>query len=285
MKLFSRFALSTSLMVSCALPLSLAVTGCSGSAAPTAQTAQATSRAPVGKGTHGFVKLAGDALGDVDLRPDQRAEIEKLAQDAEARHAPLRTELRAVMLDIADQIERGSIDKAALRQKLDAALAKVDAGRPADEAALATLHGLLDDGQRAAFADALEARGKAKMEAHRERHPLLTLAKELDLTSEQRDTVKEAFRAAFEDAREHGRGAHEGHGRRGKAFLEAFKKPTFDPKAVGPEGPLAARAKAKEDAAFTVADKVLPVLSEAQRKTLARTIRARANAEEPSEAL
>ena len=29
--------------------------------------------------THGVVKLIGDALGEVALRPDQRTELEKLA--------------------------------------------------------------------------------------------------------------------------------------------------------------------------------------------------------------
>ena len=75
MKTFSRF----SLVLASTLALSLAATACSGTAAPTAQSAAATTRAPVAQGTHGIVKLAGDALGDVDLRPEQRPEIEKLA--------------------------------------------------------------------------------------------------------------------------------------------------------------------------------------------------------------
>jgi Spy/CpxP family protein refolding chaperone len=284
MKTFSRF----SLVLASTLALSLATTACSGTAAPTAQSAAATTRAPVAQGTHGIVKLAGAALGDVDLRPEQRTELEKLAVSSEARHAQLRTDLRAVMLDIADQIERGSIDKGSLKAKIDDAIAKIDKVRPDDQASLAKLHEILDDGQRAQFVDAFRERGKERVEAaHQGGHPLMTLARDLNLTSEQRDKIREAFRDGMHEARGES-GAHAwtggGHGRgNGNAMLEAFKEPTFDPKTVGPQGSLAERAKGKEEAAFGVAEKILPILSAEQRKTLANKIRARANTEDPSD--
>ena len=49
-----------------------------------------TTRAPVAQSTHGPLKLIGDALGDVPLTASQRAAIEKLAADTEARHAESR---------------------------------------------------------------------------------------------------------------------------------------------------------------------------------------------------
>lgn len=284
MKSFSRF----SLVLASTLALSLAATACSGTAAPTAQSAAATTRAPVAPGTHGIVKLAGEALGDVDLRPEQRAEIEKLAVSSEARHAQLRTDLRAVMLDIANQIEKGSLDKAAMKAKIDDAIVKIDKVRPDDQASLAKLHEILDDGQRAQFVDAFRERGKDRMEAHvKGGHPLMTLARDLNLTAEQRDKIRDAFREGMHEARGHGEGERHGWGGGGRghghAMLEAFKEPTFDPKTVGPQGSLAERAKGKEEAAFGVAEKILPILSAEQRKTLADKIRARANAEDPSD--
>jgi Spy/CpxP family protein refolding chaperone len=284
MKSFSR-----SLVLASTLALSLAATACSGTAAPTAQSAAATTRAPVAQGTHGIVKLAGEALGDVDLRPEQRAEIEKLAVSSEARHAQLRTDLRAVMLDIADQIEKGSIDKAAMKAKIDDAIVKIDKVRPDDQASLAKLHEILDDGQRAQFVDAFRERGKDRMEAHAHEkggHPLMTLARDLNLTAEQRDKIRDAFREGMREARGRGEGERHGWGGgrgHGHAMLEAFKEPTFDPKTVGPQGSLAERAKGKEEAAFGVAEKILPILSAEQRKTLADKIRARANAEDPAD--
>ncbi len=284
MKPFSRF----SLVLASTLALSLAATACSGTAAPTAQSAAATTRAPVAQGTHGIVKLAGEALGDVDLRPEQRAEIEKLAVSSEARHAQLRTDLRSVMLDIASQIEKGSLDKAAMKAKIDDAIVKIDKVRPDDQASLAKLHEILDDGQRAQFVDAFRERGKDRMEAHAHEkggHPLMALARDLNLTAEQRDKIRDAFRDGMREARGEGErlpwGAG-GHGR-GHAMLEAFKEPTFDPKTIGPQGSLAERAKGKEEAAFGVAEKILPILSAEQRKTVADKIRARANAEDPSD--
>ena len=276
------------------LALSLATAACSGTG-PTgtgasAQSASGTSRAPVGQSTHGVVKLAGEALGDVDLRPDQRVEIEKLAVDAEARHAQLRKDLRGVMLDIADQIEKGTVDKASLRPKIDVAMAKIDKVRPDDQLAMVKLHDVLDDAQRGQFVDAFRERGKEKMHAHHQGHPLMTLAHDLNLSSEQRDKIRDAVRDGMQEAREHGargehgRGArHNGRGQAGHDMLEAFKQPTFDPKTLAPQGSLAERAKGKEEAAFEVAEKILPILSAEQRKTLADKIRQRANAEDPTE--
>lgn len=296
MKSFSRIMLAST------LALSFAATACSSTAAPTAQTAAATTRAPVAQGTHGIVKLAGDALGDVDLRPEQRADAEKLAQAAETRHAQLRKDLRSLMLDIADQIEKGTVDKAGLKPKIDVAIAKIDQVRPEDQASLVKLHDLLDESQRTQFVDSFREHGKQRMEAHhRGGHPLLALAQEMNLTPEQRDKIRDAFRAGMQEARadgagkdgkdgkdgEHhhgGFGGHHGAGHGpGNAMLEAFKQPTFDPKTVGPQGSLADRAKGKEEVAFGVAEKVLPMLSTEQRKALADKIRARANAEDPSE--
>ncbi len=280
MNMFTRLATAST------LALALAATACSGATAPTAQTSAATTRAPVAQTSHGFVKLFGEALGDVDLRADQRVEIEKLAESAETRHTALRTELKAVMLDIADQVEKGTVDKASLKPKVDRAMSKIDEVRPLDQEALVKLHGLLDEGQRAAFVDALEQRGQKKMEEHKAGgHPMFALAKELDLSSDQRDKIRDAFRDAMQTARngegehEHGFRGHRGGGRH--AMLEAFKSPTFDPKTVGPQGSLAEKAKGKEDAAFAMAEKVLPILTAEQRKTLAAKIRARATSEDP----
>jgi Spy/CpxP family protein refolding chaperone len=299
MKSIRRFFLVPAL----AAVLALGATACSGaSTASTAQTAAATTRAPVAQGAHGFVKVAGEALGEVDLRPEQRAEIEKLAQAAEARHATVRAEVKALMLDVADQIEKGAVDRAALKPRLDQVIAKMDQVRPEDQASLVKLHDVLDDAQRAAFVDALRERGKQRMVgAHERGGGLFALGRDLGLTPEQGATIREAMRdgmramhgagetehAAGEAERgEHaGRGGHGWgghHGGGGRAMLEAFKQPKFDPSTVGPQGTFAERAKGKQEAAFAVAEKVLPVLTAEQRKTLAEKIRARANAEDPA---
>lgn len=288
--------------------LALGVTACSGAATTsTAQTAASTTRAPLAQSAHGFVKVAGEALGEVDLRPEQRAEIEKLAQAAEARHTTVRADVKALMLDVAAQVERGTIDRAALKPRVDQVIAKMDQARPQDEASLVKLHDVLDDGQRAAFVDALRERGKQRMQgAHQRGGGLFALGRELALTPEQGATIREAMRDGMRAMHgageaEPARGAdteragaaegdadgHRGHGwgghhARGRAMLEAFKQPKFDPSTLGPQGTLAERAKGKQEAALAVAEKVLPVLTAEQRKTLAGKIRARANMEDPA---
>ncbi len=288
MNVLSRIALAST------LALSLATTACGSSvdAAPAVQSAAAATRAPVAQGSHGIVKLVGEALGDVELRPDQRVEIEKLAKEADARHASMRAELRAVMLGVADQVERGAVDRASLTPKIDAAIAKVDQVRPLDRAAFVRLHGILDDAQRAAFVEALKARMHDRMAQHPLKHPLLAMANEIGLSSEQRDKIRDTFRASFPDFRGHegrgGPGGHEGPGARGgfghgRQVLEAFKQPNFDPDVIAPQGNLAEKAKARADGAFALAEKVLPLLTAEQRKLVAAKIRARASAEDPME--
>lgn len=125
---------------------------------PTAQTVQAATKAPFTVPAHGFVKASLDALGDVALRPDQRPQIEQLAKDAEARHVPVRQATEALMLAAADQVQAGTVDRAALQPKIDAVKAAMDAAKPADAAALEKLHSILDASQRGAFVDALKAK-------------------------------------------------------------------------------------------------------------------------------
>src|ERR1700723_3665958 len=106
-------------LVSLALVLAPAALGCGGtvSSEPPATAETATTRAPVAVNAHGPVKLFGDALGDVPLTTSQRAAVEQMATDAEARHAQVRTARQDLMTTLASQVEAGAIDRAALAPK------------------------------------------------------------------------------------------------------------------------------------------------------------------------
>ena len=121
-----------------------------------------STRAPVAQSAHGQVKLIGDALGDVPLTAAQRAELEQLATDAEARHAAARAAGKDMMLALAGQVEAGAIDRAALKAKVDAVSAALLASQPADRAGFQKLHDILGPDQRVAFVDAFEARAKER---------------------------------------------------------------------------------------------------------------------------
>jgi Spy/CpxP family protein refolding chaperone len=111
--------------------------GCGGSVtSEPPQTADtATTKAPIAVSAHGPVKLFGEALGDVPLTAAQRAQIEQLANDAEARHSDARAARKDLMTVLASQVQRGQIDRAALQPKLDGLTAALQKAQPGDRAA------------------------------------------------------------------------------------------------------------------------------------------------------
>src|SRR5947209_2008630 len=109
----NRMARVRNVMVATALAVgSFSIAACGGSVAEQPQTAQsAATKAPVAQNAHGPVKMIGAALGEVALRPEQRTEIEKLASDAEARHATGSTARKDLMEALAAQVDAGKIDR------------------------------------------------------------------------------------------------------------------------------------------------------------------------------
>ena len=157
MKNVRRLALAVALGAGC-----MAAVGCGGSVEQPQTQASAVSKAPVAPQAHGVVKLFGSALGEVALRPEQRSELEKLALAADARHATMADGKKDLMLAVADQVEKGSVDRTALQPKIDRIVADLEKGRPDDSAALARMHAILTPEQRNAFVDALESKFKSK---------------------------------------------------------------------------------------------------------------------------
>lgn len=271
--------------------LSAVAIGCGGSVEQPQTQASAVSKAPVAPQSHGVVKLVGDALGEVALRPDQRTELEKLAALADQRHAAMAGGKKDLMLALADQVEKGSIDRAALQPKLDRIVSDLEKVRPDDSAALARVHAILDPEQRNAFADALESRfkgghrggkhhGGEKGEAGQHgpmggMQAMKQLAEDLDLTDDQKSQIKDTLRSG-----------HDGHSFRemrenigqGKRVLDSFRSDTFDPAAAAPPpDKLRERAAAGTGRMIGIAEKVLPILTPEQRKLAADKLRTMAN--------
>jgi Spy/CpxP family protein refolding chaperone len=271
--------------------VALGAVACGGTVEHSPQTtSSALTKAPVGATTHGMVKVVGDALGEVNLRPDQRVELEKLAQDAEARHAPAAEHRKDVMLAFADQIEKGAIDRTVLTGKVDAVMADMEKVGVDDRSALVRVHDLLDSDQRNAFVDALEKQLKAKHDEHGPMQGfarMKQLADDLKLTDAQRSQIHDIMRESFKDM--HRDASGEGHppagrpgtmGARGFApgrhLMEAFREDKLDLSKMGP--PPAAKEMISTGAtrAMTVAEKVLPVLTPEQRTIAAEKLRAAA---------
>jgi Spy/CpxP family protein refolding chaperone len=256
-------------------------------------TASALTKAPVGTGTHGMVRVVGDALGEVNLRPDQRVELEKLAQDAEARHAPMVERRKEVMLAVADQIEQGAIDRAALQVKIDTIAADMDKVGTDDRSALVKLHDVLDGDQRNAFVDALEKQMKAKHGEHGMQRfaRMKQLADDLKLTDAQRSQIHDIMRESFKDMHQGGPGEQGHHvppgmiGARGyapgKHLLDAFREDKLDVSKMGPPHAAKEMIGAGATHVMTIAEKILPILTPEQRKIAADKLRTAAASGEP----
>lgn len=262
------------------------VVACGGSVeAP--QTAANTTKAPVGQSTHGFVKVAGEALAEVPLRNEQRTELEKIATEADQRHASMADGRKDLTNAIADQIEKGTIDRAALQPKIDRVVADFEKVRPADQAAMARVHAILDAEQRNAFVDALE---KKMHEARGEHHKggpgghgfghLMKLADDLKLTDAQRDQIKAVLRDAHKehakdgDHHRDGHKAHHGGPDGAKHGLEGFREDKWEPAAGGPQGDPKEHVAQGTTRMLGLAEKILPILTPEQRKIAADKLRA-----------
>jgi protein CpxP len=275
---------------------SLAAVGCGGSVEQPQTQASAATKAPVAPQSHGVVKLFGEALGEVSLRPEQRTELEKLAVAADQRHAAMADGKKDLMLALADQVEKGAIDKGALQPKIDRIVADLEKGRPDDAAALARVHAILDADQRNAFADALESKFKGKHhgkggdrgekgeKGEKGGHAghmggMMQLAADLKLSDEQKTQIKDALKNGHEGRDGHSfREMHQRMGE-GKKTLESFRSEKFDANSAVPAAEqVRARASEGTTRMLGFAEKVLPILTPEQRKIAAEKLRRMADA-------
>jgi Spy/CpxP family protein refolding chaperone len=277
MRSLSRFALPVSLV------LAVPALGCGGGvASEQAATAEsATTRAPVAENAHGPLKVVGEALGDVPLTAAQRAQVERLAADAEARHADARLARKDLMLAVAAQVQAGAIDRAALRLKVDALAAALTKAQPADRASFEQLHALLSADQRTAFVDALEARVGEHKGKMREGHPLRKWTDDMKLSDDQRTQIRAALHDRFRPM-VHGEGGEhlwEEEGHRGAKVLSAFKQDRFVMDEVAPARDIAQVAAQMTDHFLGLAETVLPLLTPEQRALAASKLREKAESD------
>jgi Spy/CpxP family protein refolding chaperone len=263
--------------------LAVFAAACSGSqdevSVKTASAAQTT--APLAVQAQGPARIVAEAFADVPLRPDQRAAVETLVKDADARHVQGHAAGKAFALALADQIERGSIDEAALKPNADAMRTAMEATRADDAAALQKLHDTLDASQREALVSAVKARMKQafhdRAKDHEGMNPMAQLRTELALTDDQVAQIKTAFHDQW---RAHRGDEHAGprpfdHHARGAKMFEGFVKDDFDAKAALPAPP-PDHANAGYEHMVTMAKTVLPILTPEQRTKAAAIVRARA---------
>jgi Spy/CpxP family protein refolding chaperone len=271
------------------LPLGVAlaapVLGCGGVAHAQASSPEPTSRAPVASNATGPLKVVGEALGDVPLTSSQRTRVEQLAADTEARHGEVRSARKDLALALADEVQAGRIDRAALAPRIDALGAALRKVQPADRAAFEQLHAILGSDQRVAFVDALEAHMGERASAWFHKGPLKQWADDLKLTDDQKTQIRTALKGRMAGAHEHGEDHHgrprlgDGGGQheRGAKVLAAFKQDRFVIDEVMPAKDVTKEVAHMSDRFLGIAEAVLPILTAEQRSLAAKKVRDRAD--------
>lgn len=299
-----------------ALGSSLAVLPACGSATTEpAQSAQSNlTRAPLAAATQlkGPERVIAQAFADVPLRPEQRSEIEQMFRDASTRHEPVQKAWTDFSLALAQQVDAGTIDKAALQPKIDAIAAERAKVQDQDRAAIERAHALLTPDQRVALIDSLEATFLEKGAAHVGAAQLgpqhiagdrvgpqgrgmgmKQWADDLKLTDDQRSKIEENMHAQFaaRGGDEHdGPGAADGHGERHHRFggmkehwdqfKAAFESDHFVMDEVAPKRDVQERAQKMSGHLIDMASAALPVLTPEQRTIAATKLREHAQAQE-----
>jgi Spy/CpxP family protein refolding chaperone len=267
MRSFSRWMAWGS--VAGALALTACASSTEGEAAAAAQAG--VSQDPPEVAHMNFVR---EALSKVSLRPDQQPVVDQLGKDAETRHQAIKSARQALRNAIADQVQAGKIDRAALKPQMDALLAAIDQSRPADRAAMMRLHDVLDKNQRGQFVDALEAQfhdrahgGRASIGHARQ------WASDLNLTDQQRDQIRTAVRSKFEGQREQMKEQWQATREQGRQMLESFRQDQFTLDANSPQ--LFGRDKIAGGVGKMIdfAEAAVPTLTPEQRVIAAQKIR------------
>lgn len=161
-----------------------------------AQSASSVCHAPTPTGPHGFVRLLDGALSDMKLEPKQTTAIEAIEKRAQASGEVLDEAARAVLLALADQIETGHVDLAALKSQLATYIAAREALSSTLRGALSGIHDVLDPVQRTRFAERLEQHLKQEAELYASPSWLNTWSSVLKLSDEQKQKIRGLFESA-----------------------------------------------------------------------------------------
>jgi Spy/CpxP family protein refolding chaperone len=232
----------------------------------------------------GFAMFIAMSLDTIGATPEQEASIKKIQTDLRTQMMPAHEAEKAALATLADGVAAGAIDQA----KMDAAIAQVGTTSAGVHDAVAdslnALHATLTPPQRAALVDKVEAHLAVWHEANSADEPaskdahgghLGKLAKELQLTPQQVETIRGTFHQSIATAPKYDRAEAEAHM---KEFGEAFTGDTFDAHKLttgaAVNGHMATWGITRTVHFYKA---VLPTLTPEQRTKVAETLRGHAN--------
>lgn len=271
---FARFARRAVFGVAL-LGTAVAAAGCGAeSSASAVQTAPSALRAG------GPAANVARALDQVVLTSTQRAEAGRAVDALADALAPSRAARRDLLNTLAKGVEAGAVAHADVEKKLEQVAVADAAAVPAVQAAANRLHELLDAEQREELLEAMRDGFREdgdELGGPRER--MKALAKAMDLSSDQKDALRDQMRATL-GAREEG---HEDDGRAElkKAFgrmheiAKAFLSDDFDAAKLGLGADATGLRARWLELGVKLVETSLPQLSQTQRKTLGSFLRER----------
>lgn len=291
-----------SLSIALVLGASLGVVGC-GTAVGEPEEPAAAEQAVQEKagaekqGMKGPLGRFARVLSEMELRADQQKTVDALMADLEQKAEPIRKAKADGAKELAKQVRAGKVDRAALEAQRDAIAKAAEAMVPAIQDAANKLHATLDADQREALIEKVrehrghhgggkhhgpgEARGPGE---HRvgpggRMAQMKEMAERLGITEAQRDQIRDAMKASFEQHKGEKGDMHakfeEGREKM-KAFAEAFVSDSFNAKEFDFKGPLSGMMHHGGGRMLHFVETAMPILNAEQRVKLADEIEARA---------
>jgi Spy/CpxP family protein refolding chaperone len=222
---------------------------------------------------HGAGKLIEKALDEVQLRPDQKSAVEAMKAEAEKRHAPAKAARERFTTALADQVEKGELDRCALAPDTKALASAESDAHSGDRADFEKLHSILDPTQRATFVDSLERQWDAIEKMHEPASLADKMATELKLSDDQKTSLQKIF-SGLREIRE-AEPSYAAHRERWRKILDAFKGEHFSLDEVAPAGDVAKHSAARVEHMLWAKEAILPVFTPEQRKAVADKMRER----------
>lgn len=275
-----------------ALPCLLALSACRMGEEPKPAAETKAAQEPPAPGFPG--KLMKEALAELDLTAEQRAQVDGLVASTQEALGGTRTARAELLREVAASVRAGTPAEERIRAKVEALKASFEKVKPTLAENLNRLHDLLDASQRKALVTALRAKMEAHVKAHGGEGPegpdghhgmhghrgprmLKHLATMLGISSEQRQAFHDRIHAAFPG---HGKRFHARKGemkKRLEALAVEFQSESFDARKIELPGPHADH-DALLDKAFGLGRSLVSLLTAEQRDRLATHLEERAKA-------
>jgi Spy/CpxP family protein refolding chaperone len=182
-----------------------------------------------------FIAMSLDSLG---TSPEQQAQIEQLRDQLFAKLQPAHDAEKNVLNILADGVAAGQINDAQIHPAIEQLGAAAAGTHDAVADSLNQLHAILTPSQRQALVDKVEAHlavwhhandGDETTVDDTHGGHLGTLAKEINLTPQQVETIRASFNSSIGSAPKYDREEAEAHM---KAFADAFVAESFDAHAM-----------------------------------------------------